>query len=405
MFTRWLALCLVLLSSVISGCSSDSLGCPSGMQACDTGCVAEGSVCPGASDLSLTALAVSPGMLSPVFSPTVTMYTVTVPYLTNRVTVSATPANPGSTVQINGMAAQGGTADVAVTAGVTMIMVTVQAPGGATQSYNIAVMAAASAYVKASNTEANDWFGFSVSLSGDTLAVGAYVESSNATGINGNQANNSAQASGAVYVFVRSGSQWTQQAYLKASNADAVDRFGFSVSLSGDTLAVGTWGEDSNATGVNGNQADNSASSSGAVYVFVRSGSQWSQQAYLKASNTGAGDDFGSSVSLSGDTLAVGAVGEDSNAMGVNGNQADNNAPSSGAVYVFVRSGSQWSQQAYLKASNTGANDFFGSVVSLSGDTLAVGARSEDSNATGVNGNQADNSAQDSGAGYVFSSR
>ena len=181
----------------------------------------------------------------------------------------------------------------------------------------------------------------------------------------------------------RLGSSRVSDRYLKASNTRADDWFGRSVSLYGDTLAVGA----------------------NAVYVFVRSGSQWSQQAYLKASNTGAYNDFGSSVSLYGDTLAVGADGEASNATGVNGNQADNSAPSSGAVYVFARSGSQWSQQAYLKASNTGAYDFFGSSVSLSGDTLAVGARREDSNATGVNGNQADNSAQDSGAGYVFSSR
>ena len=85
----------------------------------------------------------------------------------------------------------------------------------------------------------------------------------------------------------------TQQAYLKASNPDVLDLFGYAVAISGDTLVVGARGEDSNATGVNGNQADNSASSAGAAYVFVRSGSSWSQQAYLKASNTDAGDLFG----------------------------------------------------------------------------------------------------------------
>ena len=100
---------------------------------------------------------------------------------------------------------------------------------------------------------------------------------------------------------------------------------------------MGTNSEDSNATGVNGNQADNSASDSGAVYVFTRSGSSWSQQAYVKASNTEANDNFGISVALSadGNTLAVGAYGEDSNATGINGNQADNSASSSGAVYVY----------------------------------------------------------------------
>ncbi|NCP78886.1 MAG: alpha/beta hydrolase, partial [Desulfuromonadales bacterium] len=178
----------------------------------------------------------------------------------------------------------------------------------------------------------------------------------------------------------------TQQAYLKASNTDGGDKFGYAVSLSGDTLVVGAVWEDSNATGVNGNQADNSASKSGAAYVFTRSGGVWSQQAYLKASNTEAGDYFGNAVSLSGDTLVVGAYLEDSNAIGVDGNQADNSASDSGAVYVFTRNGTTWSQQAYLKASNTEAGDLFGNAVSLSGDTLVVGAYLEDSNAIGVDG-------------------
>jgi len=266
------------------------------------------------------------------------------------------------------------------------------------------------AYLKASNTDVGDEFGFVVNLSGDgnTLAVGAFNEGSNATGVNQNQSDNSASGSGAVYVFSRSGSIWSQQAYLKASNTDAGDEFGFVVNLSGDgnTLAVGAVSEGSNATGVNQNQSDNSAIVSGAVYVFSRNGSIWNQQAYLKASNTDAGDRFGAAVSLSGDgnTLAVGAFLEDSNATGVNQNQSDNSASGSGAVYVFSRSGSLWSQQAYLKASNTDANDLFGAAVSLSGDgnTLAVGAYFEGSNATGVNQNQSDNSAIESGAVFLY---
>jgi len=258
------------------------------------------------------------------------------------------------------------------------------------------------AYLKASNTGASDSFGISVALAGDTLVVGAFQEDSNATGVNGNQADNTASDSGAAYVFTRSGTTWSQQAYLKASNTGISDLFGISVALAGDTLVVGAYREDSNATGVNGNQADNTAGDSGAAYVFTRNGTNWSQQAYLKASNTGASDAFGSSVTLAGDTLVVAAHVEDSNATGVNGNQADNSALSSGAAYVFTRSGTNWSQQAYLKASNTGASDIFGSSVTLAGDTLVVGAYFEASNATGINGNQADNSALNSGAAYVF---
>lgn len=100
-------------------------------------------------------------------------------------------------------------------------------------------------------------------------------------------------------------------------------------------VVVATGGESSNATGVNGNQTTNSAPISGAAYVFVRNGTNWMQQAYLKASNTEAGDVFGQAVAVSGDTVVVGAIGESSNATGVNGNQSDNSAPESGAAYVF----------------------------------------------------------------------
>ena len=259
------------------------------------------------------------------------------------------------------------------------------------------------AYLKASSSsEASDMFGISVSVSGDTVVVGAWGDGSTATGVNGNRSGYNGGYSGAAYVFVRNGATWSQQAYLKASNTGAGDYFGRSVSVSGDTVVVGAYGEDSSATGVNGNQADNSSGGSGAAYVFVRNGATWSQQAYLKASYTGAGDGFGLSVSVSGDTVVVGANREDSSATGVNGNQSDNSAAFSGAAYVFVRNGATWSQQAYLKASNRGAEDLFGGSVSVSGDTVVVGAYYEDSSATGVNGNQSDNSSGSSGAAYVF---
>ncbi|WP_226864701.1 FG-GAP repeat protein [Microbulbifer taiwanensis] len=271
-------------------------------------------------------------------------------------------------------------------------------------------LAQAVGYFKASNTGLNDRFGYAVELSadGNTLAVAALLEDSNATGIDGDQADNSAGSSGAVYVFTRNVSTWSQQAYIKASNTGAEDRFGWSIALSadGNTLAVGAWLEDSAASGVNGDQTDSSASDSGAAYVFIRSNGTWTQQAYVKASNTGAEDRFGRSVSLSadGNTLAVGADAEESAATGIDGDQADNSAEYSGAVYVFTRSGSTWSQQAYVKTSNTGAGDGFGFPVALSadGNTMVTGAHGEDSAATGINGIQTDNSASRSGAAYAF---
>jgi trimeric autotransporter adhesin len=267
-------------------------------------------------------------------------------------------------------------------------------------------------YIKASNAEADDHFGITVSLShdGNTLAVGANGEDSNATGIGGNQSDNTAlgAGAGAVYVFSRSGSSWSQQEYIKASNTDNSDLFGKRVSISadGNTLAVGAENEYSAATGIGGNQNDNTAAQSGAVYVFTRSGATWTQQAYIKASNTETLDFFSRTIALSadGNTLAVGAEQEDSAATGIDGDQTDNTANVAGAVYVFTRSGTTWTQQDYIKASNTESPDNFGSAVALStdGSTLAVGADGERSDANGIDGNQSDNTAVDSGAVYVF---
>ena len=200
------------------------------------------------------------------------------------------------------------------------------------------------------------------------------------------------------------------EAYLKASNVDSNDQFGYALALStdGNTLAIAAPGEASIARGIDGDQTNNDAVSSGAVYVFTRAGAaaRWVQQAYVKASNAHAGDVFGVGVTLSadGDTMAVGAFLEPSGATGVDGDQGDMTAAYSGAVYVFARVGSAWTQQAYVKASNTGSVDKFGDSVALSGDgnTLAVAAYTEDSAATGIDGPQGDDSANDSGAVYVY---
>ena len=162
-------------------------------------------------------------------------------------------------------------------------------------------------------------------------------------------------------------------------------------------MAVGATLEDSSATGVNGDQSDNSGTNSGAAYVFVRAGTNWSQQAYLKASNTGVSDLFAESLALAGNTLVIGAAAEDSN-----GNEGDNTVTNSGAAYVFVRTGTNWAQQAYLKAQNSETDDRYGEYVAVWNDTVVIGATQEDSNATGVNGNPGDNSATNSGAAYVL---
>lgn len=267
------------------------------------------------------------------------------------------------------------------------------------------------AYIKASNPDPGDAFGWPVLLSddGNTLAVGAINEDSSTTGINGDGSNNAASLSGAAYVFVRSGTTWTQQAYIKASNTQASDMFN-PIALSGDgnTLVAGASSESSDANGIGGLQSDNSAPYAGAAYVFVRNGTTWTQQAYLKAADSRANSQFGffGAISTDGNTLVVGAAGESSSTRGINTTPSYvAPASSSGAAYVFTRSGTTWSQQAYIKPPNSDAGDRFGMPIALSadGNTLAVGAPNEDSNARTVGGDQGNNSAGEAGAAYIYS--
>ncbi|MDU9047378.1 MAG: FG-GAP repeat protein [Candidatus Electrothrix sp. Rat3] len=201
---------------------------------------------------------------------------------------------------------------------------------------------------------ADDWFGDSVSISGDTALVGADGDDDN--GLD----------SGSAYVFVRSGSIWSQQAKLTPNDGAADDRFGYSVTISGDTALVGAYGDDDNGSG------------SGSTYVFVRSGSTWSQQAKLTPDDGAADDWFGDSVAISGDTALIGADGD------------DDNGSDSGSAYVFVRSGSTWSQQKKLIPDDNAAGDWFGWSVAISGDTALIGADGDDDNGS------------DSGSAYVF---
>jgi hypothetical protein len=187
-----------------------------------------------------------------------------------------------------------------------------------------------------------DEFGLSVAMSGDTLAVGAPNESSCATGINGDQTNSAhfpgepCYLAGAVYVFTRANGTWAHQAYIKASNTETSDQFGWRVALSGDTLAVTALYEHSCARGINGDQTNNDCpNGGGAVYVFTRANGVWSQQAYLKAINTGVAVNggFGYSLALDGETLAVGSYTDSSCATGINGDPfADCGIPTGAAT-------------------------------------------------------------------------
>lgn len=229
------------------------------------------------------------------------------------------------------------------------------------------------AYLKAPNAEAGDLYGNAVALSGDSIVVGAVAEASGVMAITngpGASSDNTSAGAGAAYVLRRTGTTWTEEAYLKPNDTAAGDHFGSSVAIAGDTAVVGA--------PVQAGQ--------GAVYVFVRTGSTWAQQAVLKASNADTSDGFGHSVSIAGDTVVVGAPAEASNQTTItNGTTAssDNSAPLAGAVYVFKRTNTTWAQQAYLKASDAAAGQFFGLSVSIDADTVAVGA-SGVSNQTGA---------------------
>ncbi len=271
-------------------------------------------------------------------------------------------------------------------------------------------------YVKPSNTQAGGRFGWSVALSNDgtELAVGSEGEASGATGVGINSTDMSAAFAGATYVFTKSSSIWSQTAYIKASNTRTNALFGKSVALGGvggTVLAVGSSGESSGATGVNNTspgQGDTSANNSGAAYLFTRAGSTWTQAAYVKSSNTRGSAAFGTSVSLSvdGNTLAVGSTGETSAATGVNNTspgQGDTSVANAGAVYTFTPVASVWQQTAYVKSSFAHADNFGLSVaITNNAAALAVGGVSDPSNATGINGDPSNASAGGAGGAFTF---
>ena len=210
----------------------------------------------------------------------------------------------------------------------------------------------------ASDGAAGDLFGSSVSIYGDTVVVGARTADTPG-GVN----------AGAAYVFVRSGTAWAEQQKLLAPDGASNASFGYSVSVSGDTAVVGAVTDDAPGGPL-----------SGSAYVFVRSGESWTEQQKLLASDGAADDFFGISASVSGDTVVVGAYGDDTPA-GLN----------AGSAYVFFRSGMAWTEQQKLVASDAMAGDVFGFAVSLSGETVLVGAIGDDTPG-----------GMDAGSAYVF---
>ena len=196
----------------------------------------------------------------------------------------------------------------------------------------------------ASDGADHDEFGKSVSISGNYAVIGALCNDENGSN------------SGSAYIFYYDSTNWYQQAKLTASDGADLDIFGKSVSISGNYVVIGATGNDDNG------------SCSGSAYIFSRSGTIWTEQAKLTASDAATEDNFGYSVSISGDYAVIGAIGN------------DENGTHAGAAYIFNRSGTIWSQQAKLLASDGVAHDHFGKSVAIFGDYCVIGAGDVDDN-------------------------
>lgn len=207
--------------------------------------------------------------------------------------------------------------------------------------------------LKASDAHINDFFGFSVGISGDAAIVGAWRD----------------EDKGAAYVFRRDGGNWIQEAKLVAADGNRFDHFGYAVGISQDTIVVGA------------REDDDRGESAGSAYVFRRKGSAWTQHAKLTSPEPAQGDQFGWSVAIDGDTVLVGSIG------------SDRAAHDAGAAYVFRLTADAAKPEARLVAQAARAADTFGYAVGLSGNRAVVGAYKDDT------------AAIDAGAAYVFERR
>jgi hypothetical protein len=204
------------------------------------------------------------------------------------------------------------------------------------------------AKIQSTDIQASDYFGASVDMFGDYVVVGATNESSGASG------------AGAAYIFKRTGTSWAQEAKIQAGDIQTSYAYAETVSINGDYVIVGS----------------RNLTSGGAAYTYKRTGTSWAQEAKIVSSDLEAGDNFGNSVSLSGDYAIVGAYQEDINAIG--------------SAYIFKRTGTSWAEEAKIQASDKDEYDQFARSVAIDGDYVAVGAF--------VQGN----GALTSGAAYIF---
>ena len=191
--------------------------------------------------------------------------------------------------------------------------------------------------------EANDWFGYSVSINGNYAILGAIDDNDNGL------------LSGSAYIFKRTGTSWTQEDKLLALDGEVQDKFGYSVSINDNYAVVGSPRDDDNGD------------MSGSAYIFKRTGTSWTQEDKLLALDGAEEDEFGYSISINGNYTIIGA-------------RDDDNGEDSGSVYIFKRDGTNWTQEDKLIASDGKANDCFGCSVSINGNYAIIGAFRDDDN-------------------------
>jgi hypothetical protein len=364
--------CDMLADCTMTGAGPSCGSCPPGFTGTgQTGCSPQ-----------LIALEIVGGELMPSLMPPLSdgIRTYRLPLSFVQPQVQLKPSIPSKTlIEINGKELPRGetwTSPV-LTLGEHTAAIVLNATNGQSTRYELTLArtGAQEAFIKARSPDADDYFGYGVAISGDTLVVGAPREDGAVGGINGDDTGNGAADSGAVYVFVRQGVTWTQQAYLKAEHPSAAEFFGTSVAIDGDTLLVGAprgWPYPQNG--------DSIPARIGAAYVFVRQAGVWTQKAQISPAQGAAGDLFGYSVWLTKDTFAIGAP-YDAAAVG-----------GGGAAYVAPRSDS-WGPLTKLAPAQPVTSGGFGWVLALESDTLLVGAPEPGTSTT---------RGQGPGSAYVF---
>ena len=233
--------------------------------------------------------------------------------------------------------------------------------------------------IVSSDRASADFFGISVSISGDYIIIGAHYESEDVLGAN------SLSNAGSAYLFKNNAGTWSQVQKIVAGDRDTYDQFGVSVSISGDYAIIGAQTEDHDVSGTN------LLSNAGSAYIFKNNSGTWSQIQKIVANDRGAGDAFGFSVSISGDYAFIGACYEDENASG------SATLSAAGSAYIFKNNTGTWAQFQKIVSSDRAIDDYFGYSVAISGDNAISGAYYEDHDASGQNYLWA------AGSSYIFS--